>query len=193
MDAPRDTDRDFFNAVLAGEATDNYINEYIAYSDTKGQLENLARHFLVELVTGKGFSGGWVNQLGSNTRWYVDGISPTYTNVQLNRLNDAYKRITNYQKSHKTTNTQLDIILQKACICKLIEYTGGKYKRLKPLVWLAAFADELYEKGFTPNRFAYIEKLFNEDGLSQAFYRLGGQSNKEMIDKEISDFFKLTE
>ncbi len=100
MDAPKDTDREFFNAVLAGTATDNYINDYIEYSDKKGQLHNLEVFFFCEWFCGKGFSAGWVNQMGSNTRWYVPSVPPSYTNSQLDRLSKVYNQIRNYQKSH---------------------------------------------------------------------------------------------
>ena len=50
MDAPRDTDREFFNEVLANTATDNHINAYIKWSAENGRLPNLELLFFCENI-----------------------------------------------------------------------------------------------------------------------------------------------
>lgn len=100
MEKPRDTDRELFNAVLAGTATENYINEYIEYSDKKGHLHNLEAFFLVELVCGKGWQGGWSGYTVNGERYWLNGLDAKYDMTQLNRLERVHQKIRNYQKSH---------------------------------------------------------------------------------------------
>ena len=79
---------------------------------------------------------------------------------------EAVKRINPIKQKPDT----LETILNRAVKACFVEYSGGKYKRKKPLTWLAVFADILNERGFVKDKFGEIETMFGEKNLAESEY-----------------------
>lgn len=103
------------------------------------------------------------------------------------------KKIQEYQKAQNThpnnDNLPLLSILDRAVSAGFVEYSGNKYKRLKPLTWLAVFADMLNERGFVKDKFGEIETLFGVKYLAQSKDRALGQKNYNNMKSEIEMLF----
>ena len=102
-------------------------------------------------------------------------------------------KLQEYQKAQNThpnnDNLPLLSILDRAVSAGFVEYSGNKYKRLKPLTWLAVFADMLNERGFVKDKFGEIETLFGVKYLAQSKDRALGQKNYNNMKSEIEMLF----
>lgn len=102
-------------------------------------------------------------------------------------------KLQEYQKAQNThqnnDNLPLLSILDRAVSAGFVEHSGNKYKRLKPLTWLAVFADMLNERGFVKDKFGEIETLFGVKYLAQSKDRALGQKNYNNMKSEIETLF----
>lgn len=130
----------------------------------------------------------------------IETISEIYVwNKERAKKLNEYKQLTNGGKMANEPDTltkepiklpePLETILNRAVKACFVEYSGGKYKRKKPLTWLAVFADILNERGFVKDKFGEIETMFGEKNLAQSNNRALGQKNYDNMKSEIETLF----
>ncbi|MBR3569159.1 MAG: hypothetical protein IKN94_12895 [Salinivirgaceae bacterium] len=100
---PKDTDREFFNNVLNGTATPNYIDDYIKYCLDNNRLEKLESFFMVESIVGGGFSGRWC-EMENGGKMYVPEISAQYTPIEQQRLSAIANKLAALLKQQQQPN-----------------------------------------------------------------------------------------
>ncbi len=208
MDAPRDTDREFFNAVLANTATDNHIYEYIKWSAENGRLPNLELLFFCENIGRRPESRQsqliervYNKIVAYRKRRKTVPTKPRKTfevdlaRLPKDRLLGIFQTLKDWRKIHKDVDVK-----DWFAVCGCLD---DEAHTVKPIVWtgtnteLAYFVNKIHGKGgLNPNLWDVAQRNFiNKKGkpiknLSQSYNNINPQNQKF---EKITTLFEVNE